>query len=187
MIDNGFDASSEARVLYGAGLTGTREEADAWLRCGRHSATALTSALVLSKWEHAGVPPAQAVKWWGAGFDVHGGTVDAACGGWTPRQYRALLMLEFIDHLEGDERVSLCEAGDAWVASGIPADRALLCRRARYPLVVAHDFEERRLTDPSIDATVAVVAALRLDRPPRGWDARSGIPAERWGGLPPNP
>jgi hypothetical protein len=152
-------------LLVQSGACGSQAEAEAWLRCARHAESARQKFQALHEWWRLGIDPAVGWRWERGGFHASEGLLPARHG-WTPQQYRALLILESIDWVNRqDDRLPYRTLTDAWVLSGIPADRALLYREARYPLPVALDLEARRTTDPSVDATVAALAALRRRAP----------------------
>ena len=109
-------------------------------------------------------------KWHAAGFNSDHYALTRKHG-WTRRQYQALLILE------STERITTCAnldvpfhvALEAWITSGIPAERALLYREARLTVGAALSLEDRRCHGEPIDEAMQTLLALRRTPRERHW------------------
>lgn len=82
---------------------------------------------------------------------------------WTRRQYRALLILESTERITtlANLDIPFHTALEDWITSGIPAERALLYRKAGLAIDVARDLEDSRATGEPIDQALETLLALR--------------------------
>ncbi|MBD3924306.1 hypothetical protein IEZ26_06705 [Nocardioides cavernae] len=86
----------------------------------------------------------------------------AAKNGWTPRQYRALLLIDSLDAAQHrDNDVPYMARVDAWVSSSIPAEWVLRYRSAGYSPCGAQELEPKRLGGELLSEAVATLVALR--------------------------
>lgn len=95
--------------------------------------------------------------------------------GWTYHQYRALMILESTDRITtlANLDVPYDAALEAWITSGIPADRALRYREARVPAAVALDLETRKESGEPIEQAIETLLALRHPTPRSRWHPES--------------